>query len=99
MRPVDVFEVTSGILRLNTDGTLSQELVIGCKPIVGTGGECDVPAQAMVSQSGTYSSAEGRVEIAGRSYAASFEPARVTITIAVPPSQGLFPRFELEYRK
>src|SRR5262245_41919952 len=51
--PVNVFEVTSGTLVLNPDGTVVQDLAIGCKPNT----QCDVPAIAHVHHTGTYSAA------------------------------------------
>ncbi|MGH7468315.1 MAG: hypothetical protein ACRENP_10050 [Longimicrobiales bacterium] len=70
-----------------------------CKPN-GSATQCDVPANALVRQTGTYSAADGIVVLDGRSYQANFSETRITVTIAIPPSQGFFlPRFELVYRR
>ena len=94
--PLSVFEVTLGLLTLNPDGTVVQELSMRCKPN-GSATQCDVPANALVRQTGTYSAADGIVVLDGRSYQANFSAARISITIAIPPSQGFFPRFDLDW--
>ena len=99
MRPQNVFEVTSGYLKLRSDDTLEQLLVMRCKTPLPPGTQCDVPANAAVSSEGTYSRAEQSVEIEGMSFAANFESNHIRIEVGYPPSQGLLPRFILEYHR
>ena len=99
MRPQNIFEVTSGYLKLRPDGTLEQLLVMRCKPQLPPGTQCAVPANAAVSSEGTYSRAEQSVEIEGMSFAANFESNHIRIEVGYPPSQGLLPRFILEFHR
>ena len=99
MLPQNVFEATSGYLRLNSDGTLEQVLVKRCKPQLPPGAQCDVPANAAVSSEGTYSRAEQSIELEGVSFAANFESNHIRIEVGYPPSQGVLPRFILEYHR
>ena len=98
MRAQNVFEATSGYLRLNSSGTVEQVLTMRCKPQLPPGTQCDIPSNAVVASEGTYSRAEQSVELEGVRYAANFESNHIRIEVGYPPSQGL-PRFILEYHR
>src|SRR5690606_24232443 len=71
--PIDAFEVVEGTPTLRSDGTLRWEFVARCRTNLPPGTECHMEGDGRTVVEGTYSRAEGRVEIASRSYPASFE--------------------------
>jgi hypothetical protein len=100
----DVFEVTAGTLTLRANGTLSLELVVRCRSPLPTGTQCSVEGDGREIMLGRYERApgadDGVVELAGRSYPASFGSGRVTVVIGNPPSMGFSgPRYTLEFRR
>jgi len=91
------FEVVAGELTLRSNGTLTQELTVRCKT-------CTVTGDGKESAEGTYSRTEAYVEYPGGPFGKSRFPAdfaddAVTIHVGYPPSHGLFPSFDLVYRR
>lgn len=95
----NVFEATSGHLRLNSDGTLEQVLAMRCKTPSPPQTQCSVSGNGSVSSEGRYFRAEQSVELEGVRFAANFESNHIRIEIGYPPSQGFLPRFILEFHR
>lgn len=91
--------MVEGTPTLRSDGTLRWEFVARCRTNLPPGTECHMEGDGRTVVEGTYSRAEGRVEIASRSYPASFETDRVTITLGGALSLGFVATFVLEFRR
>lgn len=92
-------EVASGTLDLGANGTLRMELVMQCASPPPAGTECEIEGDGRNVYDGTYSLSEDRVQIGDRQYPVVYGSDSVEITIQVPPSAGVWPRFVLEFRR
>lgn len=94
-----VVQVATGTLDLRANGALRMELVMQCASQRPAGTQCEVEGDGRNVYEGSYSLSEDRVQIGDRQYPAQYASDRVEITIQVPPSEGVWPTFALEFRR
>jgi hypothetical protein len=98
LAPVNMFEVTAGSLTLRRDGTFVKRYTARCRANLPPNVECSVSGDGP-QVTGTYSRADGWLQLDGRYYTAAYEQHRVVVEVALPPSIGLYPRFTAEFTR
>jgi hypothetical protein len=94
-----VLEATGGTLTLYDDATYAIVFEARCAAALPPGTQCSPPPDGRIGGEGSYDRSAGTVQVGDREYAANFSDSAVTLSIAIPPSQGFFPSFTVEFRR
>lgn len=94
----DVYQVTRGRLTLNANGAFLLDLYMRCHP-QQPAANCQVSGDGRQPMAGTFSRQEQYIRFGTRQYVAEFTNDLVRIHIVIPPSEGLYPSFILEFRR
>jgi hypothetical protein len=97
--PVDTYQVTQGQITLNPNGSFLMDLFVRCHPEQPPGSDCFISGDGRQPMVGTYSREQGYIQFGTRQYAASFANNRIQVHILIPPSEGLYPSFVLEFAR
>jgi hypothetical protein len=94
-----VLETTGGTLTLYADATYAIVFEVRCLADLPPATQCTPPPDGRIGGEGTFDRTAGTIQVAAHTYAAAFSDSAVTLSIAIPPSQGFFPSFTVEFRR
>jgi hypothetical protein len=97
--PEGVVQVSQGELRLLANGSFLMELYMRCHPNPPANIDCDIEGDARQPMVGLYSRVDGHIQFGNRQYPTTFQNNVVRVHIMIPPSEGLYPSFMLEFRR
>lgn len=96
--PQGTFVVTAGELVLEDDGTLRGSFTVGCRSALPEGTTCTVSQPRQAFQ-GSYSRAEGWMQLGESRYPAQFEDRSVSVRVFIPQYRGIYPEYALRFSR
>jgi hypothetical protein len=94
-----VLETTGGTLTLYADATYAISFEVRCLADLPPGTQCAPPPDGRIGGEGTWDRSAGTIQVGDRAHDADFSDSAVSFSIAIPPSQGFFPSFTVEFRR